>query len=179
MIKQSQDEGGDEVTWRISPVNERLNAKSKQLPGVMRLLADSSRLNSMSIQKCSLNKACFSLASPSHMVYKCWQHHLIDDFLNIQDSVTSTGKLEKWLSSPPLKALENSLTLSDRASLTNGNLEHGLDFHGRTDCGNDKDKSGAEKSQSPFKTPPSLSYSNNKVIFCQKWSNLWIQFYTF
>ncbi|KAL8105137.1 DNA replication ATP-dependent helicase/nuclease JHS1 [Apium graveolens] len=135
LIKQSQDEGGDEVTWRISPVNERLNAKSKQLPGVMRVLADSSRLNSMSIQKCSLNK----------------------------DSVTSSGKLEKWLSSPPLKALENSLTLSDRASLRNDNLEHGLDFHGTTHCGNDKDKSGAEKSQSPFKTPPSLSYSNNKL----------------
>lgn len=93
---------------------------------------------------------------------------MIDDFLNIQDSVTSTGKLEKWLSSPPLKALENSLTLSDRASVRNSNLEHGLDFHGRTDCRNDKDKFGAEKSQSPFKTPPSLSYCNNKVILCQK-----------
>ncbi|KAL8105138.1 hypothetical protein AgCh_029069 [Apium graveolens] len=75
LIKQSQDEEGDEVTWRISPVNERLDAKSKQLPGVMRVLADSTRLNSTSIQKCSLNK----------------------------DSVTSSGKLEKWLSSPPPK----------------------------------------------------------------------------
>ncbi|KAL1802450.1 hypothetical protein ACET3Z_031097 [Daucus carota] len=129
LIKQSQDEGGDEVTWRISPVNERLNAKFKQLPGVMRVLADSSRLNSMTIQKCSLDK----------------------------DSDASTGKLEKWLSSPPLKALENSLILSDQTSLRNANSEHG-----RTDCGNDKDKSGAGKSQSPFQTPPSLSYCNNK-----------------
>nr|GLL16611.1 DNA replication ATP-dependent helicase/nuclease DNA2 [Ipomoea trifida] len=29
LIKQSQDGGGDEITWRISPVNEQLNALSK------------------------------------------------------------------------------------------------------------------------------------------------------
>lgn len=96
------------------------------------------------------------------------KNHLIDDLLNIQDSTTSTGKLEKWLSSPPLKALENSLILSDRTSLRNGNPEHDLDFHGITECRNAKDKSGDEKSQSPFKTPPSLSYCNNKVILCQR-----------
>ncbi|GMY22919.1 DNA replication ATP-dependent helicase/nuclease JHS1 isoform X2 [Fagus crenata] len=30
LIKQSQDDGGDEVTWKISPVNERLQAVSKR-----------------------------------------------------------------------------------------------------------------------------------------------------
>ncbi|KVI08001.1 Dna2 [Cynara cardunculus var. scolymus] len=31
LIHQSQDDGGDEVTWRISPVNERLHALTKNL----------------------------------------------------------------------------------------------------------------------------------------------------
>ncbi|OVA14827.1 DNA replication factor Dna2 [Macleaya cordata] len=32
LIKQSQDDGADEVTWKISPVNERLQAVNKRLP---------------------------------------------------------------------------------------------------------------------------------------------------
>lgn len=58
LIKQSQDDGGDEVTWKISPVNERLQAVSKKMPEVVRLLADSSRVNASYIQHCSLDKAC-------------------------------------------------------------------------------------------------------------------------
>nr|XP_028961324.1 DNA replication ATP-dependent helicase/nuclease DNA2 [Malus domestica] len=56
LIKQSQDDGGDEVTWRISPVNERLQAVSKRMPEIIRVLADSSRLKSLSISQCPQNK---------------------------------------------------------------------------------------------------------------------------
>ncbi|KAL0397452.1 UNVERIFIED_CONTAM: DNA replication ATP-dependent helicase/nuclease JHS1 [Sesamum calycinum] len=56
LIKQSQDDVIDEVTWKISPVNERLHAMSKHLPGRMRVLADSTRINSMDFQQCSQQK---------------------------------------------------------------------------------------------------------------------------
>lgn len=60
MIKQSQDDGGDEVTWKISPVNERLQAMTKKHgPEVMRVLGDASRLISLNFRQCSQNKVCF------------------------------------------------------------------------------------------------------------------------
>lgn len=63
MIKQSQDDGGDEITWKISPVNERLQAVSKRMPEMVKVLAESSRRNSLSIRQCSENnKACLLLS---------------------------------------------------------------------------------------------------------------------
>lgn len=44
------------MTWRISPVNERLHAMSKHFPGMIKVLAESSRLNSMNFQQCSQKK---------------------------------------------------------------------------------------------------------------------------
>lgn len=61
LIKQSQHDGGDEVTWRISPVNERLQAVTKQTPTVIKELANSSRISSFNIRQCSENKARFFL----------------------------------------------------------------------------------------------------------------------
>ncbi|WJX81359.1 DNA helicase [Trifolium repens] len=55
-IKQSQDDGADEVTWKISPVNERLQAASKHMPKIIQALADSSRANMLLIQRCSEDK---------------------------------------------------------------------------------------------------------------------------
>ncbi|KAK2413784.1 DNA replication helicase [Trifolium repens] len=55
-IKQSQDDGADEVTWKISPVNERLQAVSKHTPKIIQALADSSRANMLLIQRCSEDK---------------------------------------------------------------------------------------------------------------------------
>ncbi|KAJ0052412.1 hypothetical protein Pint_00020 [Pistacia integerrima] len=49
LIKQSQDDGGDEITWKISPVNEKLQS---------RVVSNSSRLNSSTIRQCCLNQAC-------------------------------------------------------------------------------------------------------------------------
>ncbi|CAJ2669775.1 unnamed protein product [Trifolium pratense] len=55
-IKQSQDDGADEVTWKISPVNERLQAVSKHKPKIIQALADSSRANMLQICHCSEDK---------------------------------------------------------------------------------------------------------------------------
>ncbi|GMJ09463.1 jing he sheng 1, embryo defective 2411 [Hibiscus trionum] len=52
LLKQSQDDAGDEVTWKISPVNERLLAVSKHMPG----LPGSSKNNTFSIHQCSQTK---------------------------------------------------------------------------------------------------------------------------
>ncbi|CAK7349267.1 unnamed protein product [Dovyalis caffra] len=79
LIKQSQDDGGDEVTWKISPVNERLQAISsgtavkvdKQLPsptrkGTGRSLMSESRAGLKRINPCqnvNLTDVNSSLAS--------------------------------------------------------------------------------------------------------------------
>ncbi|KAM7512220.1 hypothetical protein LguiB_011095 [Lonicera macranthoides] len=135
LIKQSQDDGGDEVTWGISPVNERLHAISKCLPEVVRVLADSSRINSMNFHHCSHNKT----------------------------SIGSVGKLEKWLSSPPMSAAEKSLIFSNKIGLKGVRLDQEMDLLGSDENANENNNdSGLLNSQSPFKTPPSLSYCNDK-----------------
>uniref|UniRef100_A0A7N0U5B7 DNA replication ATP-dependent helicase/nuclease n=1 Tax=Kalanchoe fedtschenkoi TaxID=63787 RepID=A0A7N0U5B7_KALFE len=85
LIKQSQDDGGDEVTWKISPVNDRLQAVSKRMPDVIKVLADASRRSFSNLRHCSLNK----------------------------DNPGATGdvKTEKRLSSPPAKAGDRSQML--------------------------------------------------------------------
>ncbi|KAK9273764.1 hypothetical protein L1049_018574 [Liquidambar formosana] len=133
LIKQSQDDGGDEVTWKISPVNERLQAVSKHMPEMIRVLSDASRLNSLSFRHCSQKKT-----SPG-----------------------SVGKLEKWLSSPTLKSVETSLMLANRVGLKRVNPDQHMELN---DNGTDTNNSGVVGQQSPFRTPPSLSYCNDKVF---------------
>lgn len=61
----------DEVTWKISPVNERLHAMSKNLPGRIRVLADSTRFNSLNFQECSQEKVLlilFLVLPPFHSI---------------------------------------------------------------------------------------------------------------
>lgn len=129
LIKQSQDDGGEEITWRISPVNERLHAMSKHLPEMVKVLADSSRFNSLNFKQCSQKKS-----SPG-----------------------AAGKLEKWLSSPPTKTGANSSKHSEGVDCTKLDRKN-------VDCtfehsGSKNSKNG---SQSPFMTPPSLSYCHEK-----------------
>ncbi|XP_057510867.1 DNA replication ATP-dependent helicase/nuclease JHS1-like [Actinidia eriantha] len=135
LIKQSQDDGGDEVTWKISPVNDRLHAVSKHLPEMVRVLADSSRINSLNFQHCQQNKS----------------------------SPRSPGKLEKWLSSPPLKPAEKSLIVSNWVSFKKLKPHHDIDLHRSQGNANDENNSCVTNSQSPFKTPPSLSYCHDKL----------------
>ncbi|XP_049368809.1 DNA replication ATP-dependent helicase/nuclease JHS1 [Solanum verrucosum] len=134
LIKQSQDDGGDEVTWRISPVNERLHAMSKQLPKMVKVLADSSRFNSLNIQECSLKK------TPPE----------------------TERKFEKWLCSPPPKALDKSLACSNTASMRNKNTDHTMDLWENNGNFNCQSKTEVINSQSPFQTPPSLTYGSDK-----------------
>ncbi|XP_057807552.1 DNA replication ATP-dependent helicase/nuclease JHS1 isoform X2 [Salvia miltiorrhiza] len=138
LIKQSQDDMVDEVTWKISPVNERLHAMSKNLPGRIRVLADSTRFNSMNFQECSQEK--------------------------VKISPNMSGKLEKWLSSPPLKAHKKPLICSDGLASRKLNQGHDLSCHGHQRISNSTDKSELRDSQSPFTTPPSLSCCPDKAV---------------
>ncbi|KAI3444863.1 hypothetical protein Pfo_001528 [Paulownia fortunei] len=138
LIKQSQDDMIDEVTWKISPVNERLHAMSKHLPGRIRVLADSTRFNSMNFQQCSQKK--------------------------VQTSPCMSGKLEKWLSSPPLKPDKKSLICSDGLASRKVNSGQGLNCLGNNRNINSNDKSEVLNSQSPFSTPPSLSCCHVKAL---------------
>ncbi|XP_030966740.1 DNA replication ATP-dependent helicase/nuclease JHS1 isoform X1 [Quercus lobata] len=135
LIKQSQDDAGDEVTWKISPVNERLQAVSKRVPEkMMRVLADSSRLNSLRMKQCSQKKAPISPGK--------------------------AGKVEMWLSSPTRKAAERSLVSMNRVGVKSVNLDQDMDL-----CGNGSEltSTGVASGQSPFRTPPSLSYCHDKI----------------
>ncbi|KAK9207638.1 hypothetical protein WN943_017928 [Citrus x changshan-huyou] len=124
LIKLSQYDGGDEVTWNISPVNERLLAVSKQMPPEnIRVLANSSRLNSLTIHQCSHNKACLWIISKQP--------------------------------SPSPKAINRSLTTGRKR--VNPCEDANLDGNG-----NNANYSVSSQ-QSPFRTPPSLSYYHDKL----------------
>ncbi|KAK9202628.1 hypothetical protein WN944_017840 [Citrus x changshan-huyou] len=124
LIKLSQYDGGDEVTWNISPVNERLLAVSKQMPPEnIRVLANSSRLNSLTIHQCSHNKACLWIISKQP--------------------------------SPSRKAINRSLTTGRKR--VNPCEDANLDGNG-----NNVNYSVSSQ-QSPFRTPPSLSYYHDKL----------------
>ncbi|PRQ49529.1 hypothetical protein RchiOBHm_Chr2g0122951 [Rosa chinensis] len=118
----SQDDGGDEVTWRTSPVNERLKAVSKHKPEMMRVLADTSRLKSLSINQCSKNKT----------------------------SAVEAGKVEKSLSLVSLNRVGVKRFKPDQDVEQNGNVV-------------DRTISEMAGSQSPFRTPHSLSYCHDKL----------------
>ncbi|XP_058204643.1 DNA replication ATP-dependent helicase/nuclease JHS1 isoform X2 [Rhododendron vialii] len=134
LIKQSQDDGGDEITWKISPVNDRLHAVSKHLPDMVKVLAESSRINSLDFHHCQLNKS----------------------------SPRSPGKIEKWLSSPPLKSTEKSSLSTNGVSLKRFNPNLDIGFHRSQENSNDNSNTCVTNSPSPFKTPPSLSYCHDK-----------------
>ncbi|CAH1416109.1 unnamed protein product [Lactuca virosa] len=129
LIDQSQDDGGDEVTWRISPVNERLHALTKNLVDVRKVLGESSRFNIMKFKQSSDNKL----------------------------SPCSAVKLERLLSSPPLKGAENSLKFIKGINLEKRNLEQDLISYGSNEKAIDKHNVDF---RSPFKTPPSCHDKN-------------------
>lgn len=76
-----------------------------------------------------------------------------------------SGNLEKWLCSPPQKAAEKSLICSDRVTMRKVNSDRDVDFPGSNGT-NSKNNSNVFNSQSPFNTPPSLSFCHDKVIQC-------------
>lgn len=74
-----------------------------------------------------------------------------------------SGKLEKWLSSPPLKACEKSLICSDNAATTKTKSDGDVNSQGNNSYANSNCKPEVLNSQSPFTTPPSLSCCHDKV----------------
>ncbi|KAL5148049.1 DNA replication ATP-dependent helicase/nuclease DNA2 [Glycine soja] len=70
LVKQSQDEVVDEVTWKISPVNERLQAVSKYTPEVIKALAASSKINLSPIRSSGNKETCLDkvITSPNPKV---------------------------------------------------------------------------------------------------------------
>ncbi|GLT73724.1 hypothetical protein SLA2020_455620 [Shorea laevis] len=135
LIKQSQDDGGDEVTWKISPINERLQAVSKQIPEVIKVLADSSRRNSFSIRNCSQNKG----------VHPC---------------PGAAGKADKPLSLSSPKTSKKSSVAPSRVGLKRVNPYQDNEING----GNLDVNASLASQQSPFRTPPSLSYCHDKFV---------------
>ncbi|XP_025658786.1 DNA replication ATP-dependent helicase/nuclease JHS1 [Arachis hypogaea] len=99
-IKQTQDYGVDEVTWKISPVNERLQAVSKHVPNVIKALADSSRLNLLPFRSCSEDKT----------------------FRDKDD------KVDELLTSPTPKASAKALPSMSKLGLKRINPEQSVDF---------------------------------------------------
>ncbi|XP_039122512.1 DNA replication ATP-dependent helicase/nuclease JHS1 isoform X1 [Dioscorea cayenensis subsp. rotundata] len=54
LIKQSQDDGGDEISWKISPMTERLKSLAeKKLPEAIKFSWDAARTGVPSIHSCS------------------------------------------------------------------------------------------------------------------------------
>lgn len=70
------------------------------------------------------------------------------------------GKIEKWLSSPTLKASKRSLVSTNRVGLKRVNPDQD------NVTAADVNDSEVATRQSPFRTPPSLSYCHDKVTMC-------------
>lgn len=130
LIKQSQDDGGDEVTWKISPVNERLQTVSKHMPETIKVLAESSRLNSSYIQQCS----------------------------QIKSTREAAGSGGMCLSSPFKKASGRSCC-ANSLGVKGVNPDKNADHEGKS---GEVITTQVASQQSPFQTPPSLSYCQDK-----------------
>ncbi|KAL1192958.1 DNA replication ATP-dependent helicase/nuclease JHS1 [Cardamine amara subsp. amara] len=132
LIKQSQDDGGEEITWKISPVNERLRTAAKQIPKMMDLTENSVGLKSSTIRSCSLDKQLVQKQLPTSGI---------------------TSKVEQWLSSPSKKASKRPDFATNRVmERVNPSSDPEFEIVNTSCSGN-----------SPFKTPPSLSCSHNKL----------------
>ncbi|KAL5973678.1 hypothetical protein ACLOJK_030334 [Asimina triloba] len=159
LIKQSQDDGVDEVTWRISPVNERLRSVAKDLPDMIRVLTNASKLNTPNLRPCSQNQACI----PWQNYAKVGARVAYLVIPQIQISPGSSGKLEEWLSSPTLKPLQRTSCFARRVSFQAIDHDKGLESK------DDPNTNSIANTQSPFQTPPSMSYctvESNVSVLC-------------
>uniref|UniRef100_A0A803M4H9 DNA replication ATP-dependent helicase/nuclease n=1 Tax=Chenopodium quinoa TaxID=63459 RepID=A0A803M4H9_CHEQI len=133
LIKQSQDDR-EEVTWKISPVNERLQAISKLAPDVVKALAEASRLNSCSFQQLSDN----------------------------DNRHCKEGKVYEEHVMPRTETLGKSTSVSNVTVCNKASNGHATNMNGQHGNAADLNNSDAICSQSPFRTPPSLSYRHDK-----------------
>lgn len=66
LIKQSQDDGGDEISWKISPMTERLKSLAeKKLPEAIKFSWDAARTGVPSIHSCSQKQVFLKKSSSS------------------------------------------------------------------------------------------------------------------
>ena len=79
----------------------------------------------------------------------------------LQNSPIEAGKVEKWLSSPMVKTSERSSVSTNRIGLKRVNPDEKLDSN---KASMEAINSVVATRQSPFRTPPSLSYCHDKVI---------------
>lgn len=79
--------------------------------------------------------------------------------ISYQSSPGAAGKLEKWLSSPPTKAVSNSSKCSEGVDCTKLDRKNIV-----CTFENSGSRNSMNGSQSPFVTPPSLSYCQEKVL---------------
>lgn len=58
------------MTWRVSPVNDRLQAVNKHFPDTIRVLANASKLNASHFRQCS-NKDVSYFFKQLKSLYQC------------------------------------------------------------------------------------------------------------
>ncbi|GAV85580.1 hypothetical protein CFOL_v3_29016 [Cephalotus follicularis] len=92
-IKQSQDDGGDEITWKISPVNDKLQVVSKDI--INQLLNDSSSSSPANIRQLSLHKNSLALSSANGFACKTPQD------LDFQDTLPHINTQHSPFRTPP------------------------------------------------------------------------------
>ncbi|KAL8229689.1 hypothetical protein R6Q57_014589 [Mikania cordata] len=99
LINQSQDDGGDEVTWRISPVNERLHALTKNFDG-RKVLKEFSRFNIMNIKQSSGNKAYVESSVRFLKGINLEKRNLEQDMLSYGNNEKATDKSSPFMTPP-------------------------------------------------------------------------------
>lgn len=94
---------------------------------------------------------------------------MINQWWNVQTSPVKAGKVEKWLPSQTLNTSERSLVSLNKVGVKRVNPDQDMDSNGNV---SDMTISGRASRQSPFRTPPSLSYCHDKVIMTPQWTYL-------
>ncbi|KAJ0668754.1 putative DNA helicase [Helianthus annuus] len=102
LINQSQDDGGDEVTWRISPVNERLHALTKNIADGRKVLKECSRFNIMKFKQSSDDKVSSSSSSTVKLIkgINLESRNLEQDMLSCGSNEKATDKSNASFRSP-------------------------------------------------------------------------------
>lgn len=168
MIKQSQDDGVDEVTWRISPVDQRLRSlTTKAFQDEVSAPSIGLKQNMSSLRSCSQEKVCYF----DHRGYMpLWSRCIpigtkpLKFFSCVQNSVSLGGRLIKGVSSPTMVSDGKVLGHSRNVFLQDTLRRDGCDKYG------DSNIVSNSESQATFRTPPSVPCGPlevNYYIFCK------------
>ncbi|XP_019095046.1 PREDICTED: DNA replication ATP-dependent helicase/nuclease DNA2-like isoform X2 [Camelina sativa] len=135
LIKPSQVEAGGEITWKFSPVNERLRAAAKQIPKMMDLTENSLGIKSSTIRPCSLDKT----QCPTSGI---------------------TSKVEQWLSSPSKKVSKRPTFAANRVmERVKPSADGELEIFNTSSSGNSPFQTPPSLSCPPNKLPSTVTCS--------------------